>query len=63
MAESAARLVDEVSAEHAVRRWVLGVPYPLRFLFASRPDILGAVLAIVYRGIATHPARRAGFSA
>jgi hypothetical protein len=42
---------------------VLSVAYPLRFLFASRPDILGAVLAIVYRVIATHLARTAGFSA
>jgi hypothetical protein len=35
----------------------------LRFLFASRPDIMGAALGIVYRVIATHLARKAGFSA
>lgn len=63
MAESAALLVDEVFPQQPVRQWVLSVPYPLRFLFASRPDILGAVLAIVYRVIATHLARTAGFSA
>jgi hypothetical protein len=63
MAESAALLVDEVFPEQPVRQWVLSVPYPLRFLFASRPDIMGAVLAIVYRVIATHCARKAGFSA
>ena len=63
MAESAALLVDEVFPEQPVRQWVLSVPYPLRFLFASRPDIMGAVLAIVYRVIATHLARQAGFSA
>jgi hypothetical protein len=41
----------------------LSVPYPLRFLFARRPDIMGAVLGIVYRVIATHLIRKAGFSA
>jgi len=63
MAESAALLVDEVFPEQPVRQWVLSVPYPLRFLFASRPDIMGAVLGIVYRVIATHLIRKAGFSA
>jgi hypothetical protein len=63
MAESAALLVDEVFPEQPVRQWVLSVPYPLRFLFASRPDIMGAVLAIVYRAIATHLTRKAGFRA
>ena len=63
MAESAALLVDEVFPEQPVRQWVLSVPYPLRFLFASRPDIMGAVLGIVYRVIATHLIGKAGFSA
>jgi ribosomal protein S27E len=39
MAESAALLVDEVFPEQPVRQWVLSFPYPLRFLFASRPAI------------------------
>ena len=63
MAQSAALLVDEVFPEQPVRQWVLSVPYPLRFLFASRPDIMGAVLGIVYRVIATHLIGKAGFSA
>jgi hypothetical protein len=63
MAESAALLVDEVFPEQPVRQWVLSVPYPLRFLFASRPDIMGAVLGIVYRVIATHLIGKAGFNA
>jgi hypothetical protein len=63
MAESAALLVDEVFPEQPVRQWVLSVPYPLRFLFASRPDIMGAVLGTVYRVIATHLAKQAGFTA
>jgi len=48
MAESAALLVDEAFPEQPVRQWVLSVSYPLRFLFASRPEIMGAVLGIVY---------------
>ena len=41
---------------------MLSVPYPLRFLFASRPDVMGRVLGIVYRCIATHLIKKAGFS-
>jgi hypothetical protein len=62
MAESAALLVDEVFPEQPVRQWVLSFPYPLRFLFASRPAIMGQVLGIVYRCIATHLVKKAGFS-
>jgi hypothetical protein len=40
MAESAALLVDEVFPEQPVRQWVLSVPYPLRFLFVSRPEVM-----------------------
>ena len=36
MAESAALLVDEVLPNRPMRQWVLSVPFPLRFLFASR---------------------------
>lgn len=62
MAESAALLVDEVFPEQPVRQWVLSVPYPLRFLFASDPAVMGRVLGIVYRCIATHLVKKAGFS-
>jgi len=62
MAESAALLVDEVFPEQPVRQWVLSFPYPLRFLFASRPAIMGQVLGIVYRVIAGHLIRKAGFT-
>jgi hypothetical protein len=48
MAESAALLVDEVLPEQPVRQWVLSFPFQLRFLFASRPEIMGRVLGIVY---------------
>ncbi len=57
MAESAALLVDEVLPEQPVRQWVLSFPFQLRFLFASRPEIMGRVLGIVYRVIATHLVR------
>jgi hypothetical protein len=52
MAESAALLVDEVFPERPVRQWVLSVPYPLRFLFACRPEVMGLVFGIVYRCLA-----------
>jgi hypothetical protein len=41
---------------------VLSFPYPLRFLFASQPVVMGQVLGIVYRCIATHLIKQAGFS-
>jgi hypothetical protein len=62
MAESAALLVDEVFPKQPVRQWVLSFPYPLRFLFASRPAIMGQVLGIVYRVIATHLIKKAGLT-
>jgi len=62
MAESAALLVEEVLPEQPMRQWVLSFPYPLRFLFASRPEIMGRVLGIVYRAIATHLVKKAGHS-
>jgi hypothetical protein len=60
MAESAALLVDEVLPEQPMRQWVLSFPFQLRFLFASRPEIMGRVLGIVYRVIATHLIKKAG---
>ena len=62
MAQSAALLVDEVFPEQPVRQWVLSVPYPLRFLFTSRPAIMGGVLGIVYCCIVTHLIKQARFT-
>ena len=62
MVEAAALLVDEVFPAQPVRQWVLSLPCPLRFLLASRPEVMGKVLGIVYRCIATHLVRRAGFT-
>ena len=60
MAETAAHLVEHVLPEQPIRQWVLSFPYPLRFLFATRPAVLSQVLGIVYRAIATFLIRRAG---
>ena len=60
MAESAALLVDEVLPAQPIRQWVLSFPFQLRFLFASRPGIMGQVLGIVYRLIASHLIKKAG---
>ncbi len=62
MVESAALLVDEVLPQEPMRQWVLSFPYPLRFLFASRPAVMSRVLGIVYRTLATHLIRKAGFT-
>ena len=62
MADSAALLVDEILPLQPMRQWVLSFPFPLRFLFASQPAIMGKVLGIVYRTIATHMTRKAGYT-
>jgi len=62
MVESAALLVDEVLPCQPMRQWVLSVPFPLRFVFASQPAIMGKVLGIVYRTIATHLIKKAGYT-
>ena len=62
MTESAALLVDTVLPCQAMRQWVLSVPFPLRFLFASQPHVMSKVLGIVYRTIATYLIKKAGYS-
>jgi len=62
MADSAALLVDEILPHQPMRQWVLSVPFPLRFLFASNPQVMTRVLGIVHRAIATHLAHKAGFT-
>lgn len=54
MAESAALLVDDVFPKRPVRQQLLSFAYPLRFLVASRPTVMGHVLGIVFRWVATH---------
>ena len=60
MAESAAVLVDDVFPREPIRQGVLSFPFPLRFLFASYPELMGRVLAIVYRTLATDIIHKAG---
>jgi ribosomal protein S27E len=62
MSESAALLVDEVLPHKPIRQWVLSFPFQLRFLFASRPELMGKVLGIVYRAIASHLIKKAGLT-
>jgi len=52
VAESARHLVEDVFGPRPVRQWLLSVPVPLRFLFASKPEAIGPVLGIVHRVIA-----------
>lgn len=62
MVDSAALLVDDVFPHEPIRQWVLSFPFQLRFLFASDPDLMGKVLGIVYRTLATHIIHKAGFT-
>lgn len=51
MADSAAHLVAEVLPNRPIRRWVLSLPFPLRYLFATNPKVMSRVLTIVHRVI------------
>ena len=62
MAESAALLVDDILPYEPIRQWVLSFPFQLRFLFASYPQIMGKVLGIVYRTLATHITKKVGYN-
>ena len=60
MADSAAHLVDEVLPKRPIRQWVLSVPFPLRYLFATNPQVMSRVLKIVHRVISTFLIKRSG---
>jgi len=62
MTESAALLVDDVLPHVPIRQWVFNFSYQLRFLFASYPQSMGKVLGIIYRTLATHITKKAGYN-
>ena len=62
MIETSAHLVDHVIPDVPVRQWVLSFPWPLRLLFASRPDALSRCLAVITRVIETGLIQRAGLT-
>jgi len=62
MTENAALLVDTVLPHQPMRQWVLSVPFPLRLLFASQPQVMGKALKIVYRVIAAFLIRKSGYN-
>ena len=62
MADSAALLVDDILPHQPMRQWVLSVPFPLCLLFSRNPKVMGKVLGIVYRTIATHLIHKAGYT-
>jgi hypothetical protein len=60
MVESAAHLIDYVLPDVPVRQWVLSFPWPLRMLFAARPDALSRCLSVITRAIQSDLTHRAG---
>ena len=62
MVESAAMLVDSVLPPQPIRQWVLSVPFPLRWLFASEPGVLSKALKVVLRAISAYLVKKAGFT-
>lgn len=62
MVESAAHLVDHVFPEVPVRQWELTFPFPLGYLFATQPEALTQVLAVVQPSISSFVIRRSGLT-
>lgn len=60
MVGTAAHLVDHVFPEVPVRQWVLSTPFELRFLLASRADLLREVVRIANEEILRRQRRDAG---
>jgi hypothetical protein len=52
--------VEHVFPEVPVRQWVLSFPWPVRLLFAARPDLLTRALGVLTRALSTAAQRRAG---
>ncbi len=59
--ETAALLVDDVLPYKPIRQWVLSFPYPLKFLLANNPQVMGKVLGIVNRAISRYLIKKTGF--
>ena len=53
--------MDEVLPRQPMRQWVLSVPFALRYLFATDPAVMGLVLGIVTRAIASQLIKAAGY--
>jgi hypothetical protein len=53
-------LVDEVLPHEPIRQWVLSFPFQLKFLFASRPKLMGKALVIVHCATPFHLIKKAG---
>ena len=62
MAEHSSHLMDKVFPHKPLRQWVLSFPFPLRFLLARDPKLIGNVLAVVNRALSTYLIKKAGFT-
>jgi len=62
MVETAALLVDNILPQQPARQWVLSLPFALRYLLATRPEVITQVLGVVYRAISGHLIRQAGLT-
>ena len=62
MAQTAALLTDHILPRHTVRQWVLSFPFPLRFLLATKPELISPVLKIINRSISTALIKKAGLT-
>ncbi len=62
MIETSAHLIDHVIPAVPTRQWVLSFPWPLRFLYATRPEVLTRTLGVITRAIETDLIHRAGLT-
>lgn len=62
MVASAALLVDGILPDTPIRKWVLSLPYDLRFLLANNPGILSDILKVIHRVISSYLIKKAGLT-
>lgn len=62
MTGPAALLADDVLPQQPVRQWVMSLPFALRYLLATRPEVITQVLGILYRAISGHLICKAGLT-
>lgn len=62
MTQTAALLTDHILPYHPIRQYVLSLPFPLRFLLATKPELITATLKIISHNIEKAIIKKAGYT-
>lgn len=62
MLQAAALLTDHILPHQPIRQYVLGLPFPLIFLLAAKPELINLVLKTITHSIEKAIIKKAGFT-